>query len=95
MRKITQNTVNAFYNKKHFVSGSNMVTNRDSVTTMYLHGNAIATDSEKQGLRVSTAGWDTSTTKERLNGLNGVNVRTIKGELHLNGEKWDGSWQSV
>jgi len=41
------------------------------------------------------AGWNTNTTRERLNALNGVRVTTKKGQAYLNGEKWDGEWITI
>jgi len=63
---------------------------------MRLHGNLIAyitapVSLTGQGLLfVSTCGWDTQTTRSRLNALSGVRVQRIRGVLHLNGEPWDG-----
>ncbi len=44
---------------------------------------------------ITTAGWNTVTTKERLNGLKGVRVSTRGGVLMLNGEPWDGGMYEV
>ena len=46
-------------------------------------------------LEISTAGWDTSTTRDRLNGIAGVSVGRRAGDLYLNGETWDGKWTEV
>jgi hypothetical protein len=35
------------------------------------------------------------TTKERLNGLTGVEIRQAKKKWFLNGQEWDGSWIKV
>lgn len=61
-----------------------------------LFGNKIATltigvHTGKRELTITTAGWPTYTTKDRLNGLPDVDVYTHKKELHLNGSPWDGS----
>lgn len=43
---------------------------RDTVVTVYLHGNAIArVNSRTLELKVTLAGWDTVTTRSRLNAL--------------------------
>lgn len=55
--------------------------------TLFLHGNAIARHTER-GLEITMAGWETVTTRERLNGLAGVSVSQSKGEQYLNGHKW-------
>ena len=36
---------------------------------MWLHGNLIAENTSDKGLRITLAGWPTTTTRERLNGL--------------------------
>lgn len=62
--------------------------------TLFLHANPIARHTEK-GLEITDAGWDTNTTRERLNGLRGVRVYRRKGQLILNGKEWDGAWVNV
>jgi hypothetical protein len=59
------------------------------MTQMRLHGNIIAQKSNS-GLTISTCGWATNTTKERLNGLYGVNIVQRNYEWYLNGEHWSG-----
>jgi len=90
MRKITQEAVRAFYAKEKFCKSNTTCIDGQ----MFLHGNLIAT-LEKDGLKITTSGWDTTTTKERLNGLEGVQVNTRKGQLFLNGEKWNGVWKAI
>ena len=46
-------------------------------------------------LQITTAGWNTVTTRERLNGLPNVSVIQRKGKLYLNGKEWDGEWIEV
>ena len=58
---------------------------------LILHGSVIAQyDIGEDWLSIRTAGYPTATTKERLNALPGVRVQTKKGQLYLNGRKWDG-----
>jgi hypothetical protein len=59
-----------------------------------LHGNTIARITE-DGLSVTTAGWNTPTTRERLNALDGVGVHQKNYVLYLNDKEWDGSWVKV
>ena len=63
-------------------------------TSLFLHGNEIARRSGEQ-IEICTAGWDTVTTRERLNGIPGVRVWHAKRELYLNGKPWDGSWTTI
>lgn len=94
MRKITEAVIGAFYQKRSMTSGNSSVLVDGDETTMYLHGNAIAKLSDR-GLFITTAGWDTRTTKERLNGLHGVSVNHAAHNLYLNGKRWDGEWIKV
>ena len=64
-------------------------------SVLYLHGNAIAEILLGQGLFITDAGHPTSTTKERLSALPGVQVHTRRGQLYLNGKKWSGDWVRV
>ena len=68
MREITEQSAAAFMAARPFRKGNTEVIVENGKTTLYLHGNPIA---RKIGPRVevSTAGWKTNTTKERLNGL--------------------------
>lgn len=68
MRKITRDAVNAFRNNEDFRRGNTEVSCNIFRNALYLHGNLIAV-LDSDGLRVSSAGWETVTTKERLNGL--------------------------
>jgi len=58
---------------------------------LFLFGNQIAERVGDDKVEITTAGFPTSTTKERLNKLPNVDIRTKKFELFLNGKKWDGS----
>ena len=95
MRKITQQATKAFVDQCNFKSGNTAVESRGGTTYLSLHGHYIATYIEGEGLYVSTCGWNTPTTRERLNGLPGVKVNMVKGQLYLNGEEWDGSVKQV
>jgi hypothetical protein len=90
MRKITQQIVNAFQNSRSLTIG-NSRTNGES---LWLFGNKIA-EIRRDGLWVSNGGWDSVTTKERLNGLTGVRVQQVNGNWFLNGRAWDGRWVNV
>lgn len=61
---------------------------------LYLFDNLIA-EHRQDGLYISNAGWQSKTTKERLNGLTGVSISQSKGKWYLNGKEWDGQWTRV
>lgn len=93
MKKITEKSVEAFMNAKSFKSSNTQVEVLPNVTILRLFGNAIAYryNDPTRTLSVTTAGWNTPTTKERLNGIPCVRVSTRKGQLYLNDHPWDGS----
>jgi len=104
MRKITLKTAEAFLNQKPMkmdktrvevrtiemsvLNGSKIEKNAIQ-SDMYLHNNWIAQFNRiSKGLWFSLAGWNTPTTRERLNGLFEVygltcKVRQIKGEAYI------------
>jgi hypothetical protein len=89
-RKITEEAVRAFYNGEKFQRDNMLVTDR----MMYLHGNLIAKIEDGE-LKISTCGWNTVTTKDRLNGLSGVAIHTKNYQLYLNGKPWNGELITV
>jgi hypothetical protein len=97
MRKITQQMSKAFYNNENFSSGNTKV----SGAGIFLHGNKIAefqslfSNDGNKNINITLAGWNTPTTRERLNGLEGVRVSTRKGQAYLNGKAWGGEWVTV
>lgn len=68
MKKITENTVNTFINRKTFSSGNTVVLRENNSVSCFLHGNKIASLTGNL-LTISSCGWETNTTKERLNGI--------------------------
>tara|TARA_B100000886_G_C20410602_1_gene486843 strand:+ start:263 stop:598 length:336 start_codon:yes stop_codon:yes gene_type:complete len=102
MRKITQDAIRAFYNKEDFKRSNTQVRynlnmmSAVSTMVMYLHGHAIAKLTRGQ-LWIRHAGYTTNTTKERLNGLNGVHIQQKNFIWYLNGVEWkDGyNWLKV
>lgn len=92
MRKITKEAVNAFMNAEKFNGSNTKVEVLPNVTILWLHGNAIAyryNDPERT-LSITNCGWFSTTTKERLNAIDGVNIVQKKGVWYLNGNEWDG-----
>lgn len=80
MRKITEQSVRAFLDGRNMSSGNMTVTQlADPLTTeLRLHGNLIARMYRVPGgfgvedstrIMITDAGWQSNTTKERLNGL--------------------------
>lgn len=94
MRQITSEAVNAFISGRSFKK-ANMRVERFSQERffMYLHDNMIA-DRENNKLFITTCGWYTNTTKERLNGiLDAYNLPRLsvkKGVWYLGNEEFNG-----
>ena len=87
MRQVTENAVNAFKADGNFCgSNTNVVTYR-STTEMLLHMHVIA-HKHKGEVSISLSGWNTVTTRERLNGLLRVynrpyGISSRQGQAHL------------
>lgn len=90
MRKITREIVAAFMNRETKKIGNSYTDGK----ALYLHENPIAVHLS-EGINITTAGWNTPTTRERLNGLPGVRVNVRDHQLYLNGQPWDGSWARI
>jgi len=85
MRKFTSNAIQAFNSARNFKDGATEVQVDDNLAaTLLLHGNAIARK-DITGLSINLCGWNTPTTRERLNGLPNVSVNTKQGQAYLNG----------
>lgn len=97
MRKVSQNAINAFLNASKFGESNTSVIVEPNVTILVLFGNKIAyryNDPEKT-LSITTCGYNTNVTIEKLNALPNVRVNRSKGNLYLNGVIWDGSLVDV
>jgi hypothetical protein len=92
MRQITKETIAKFMSAEQFKKGHDEVIVRENVTVLKLFGNEIAYryNNPDRTLSITHAGWDSVTTKERLNGIPGVSISQKKGAWYLNGYAWDG-----
>lgn len=68
MRKITKESIDAFMGGYSFKKQNMEIRVKGEGCYMFLHGNCIAIRTD-EGIFISNAGWETLTTKERLNGL--------------------------
>jgi hypothetical protein len=64
MRKVTNEIANAFAQGESKTVGNTWTDGK----AVYLHGNKI-TERTEAGVFMTLAGWNTSTTRERLNGI--------------------------
>ena len=85
MRKIERLMNNAITQEKDFTLDNTHVANKDGVSFVFLHGNCIAQVGDTW-IRLFDGGWQTVTTKSRLNailsdhGCPGERVFQKKGE---------------
>ena len=92
MRKITEQVIDKFMSAENFKKGHDEVVVLDNITVLKLFGNEIAyryNDPERT-LSITNAGWQSHTTKERLNAIPNVSIQQKQGVWFLNGEEWDG-----
>lgn len=85
MRKVTKRI------KKAFEQGTALKVDNTSTdgTSVFLYGNEIIRR-ESSGLVVATlAGWNTSTTRERINGITGLDIYQKNFVPMLNGQEID------
>ena len=94
MRAITFDSVQAFRNNETRSFGNTRVEANNGVTKLFLFDNLIA-KKENGVVKISNAGWSSNTTKERLNGLSGVNIHQKNFVWYLNGEEWNGEWREI
>jgi hypothetical protein len=95
MRKITQESVDKFLSRETFKKSNMEVDQCFGQYRLKLHGNTIAVLDEFNMLSISNAGWESNTTKERLNGLPHVRINQKKFQWYLNGNEWNGEWTRV
>tara|TARA_R110000803_G_scaffold90584_2_gene158055 strand:+ start:1515 stop:1826 length:312 start_codon:yes stop_codon:yes gene_type:complete len=96
MRKITADAIRAFRNNQNFKRGNTQVIcygencQGNAVRELRLHNNVIAISDVRGRLFIKSGGWETVTTKERLNGFPTVHIVQKNFVWFLNGEAWDG-----
>ena len=93
MRQVTRLAVSNWLMRKKFRRDN---THTDG-NTLYLHNNAIAKIDENQIVWIRSAGWETKTTRERLNGIPGVRIHQKNWEWYLNNMLWSHSneWTDI
>ena len=68
MRKIETQMIQAIQQNKNWSSGNTQVITEDNTSKVYLHGNHIATVTD-DNMTIFDGGWQSVTTKSRLNAL--------------------------
>jgi hypothetical protein len=96
MKQITKLMRDAFLDGKPFRRDNTEVRVTDSSVSIYLFGNKIASRGKHSlATLVTNCGWDTVTTKERLNALPNVRIHQKNYQWYLNGEQWSGAPTTV
>lgn len=96
MRKITREAISSLIAHRAFKKSNTEVRiepNGDA--ELFLHNNHIATYTADDSLFITSAGWQTNTTKERLNALPNVHIYQRNFDWYLNDEYWSGEWVKV
>ncbi len=87
MRKVTAQIKQAFERGEAKTIGNTTTDGK----TVWLHGNAIVKRDPDGLVRWSLAGWNTPTTRERVNGIANAGVCQVKFDPILNGQVIDPS----
>lgn len=104
MRQITTDSINAFMAGQPFKKANmevKVVATEKGVPCLLhlkLHGNTIAirnTNQRTEKLQITNCGWESTTTKERLNALPNVSIQQKNFIWYLNGKQWDGSLTTI
>ena len=87
MRKIEKDMLYGWLADKPFKCRNTQVVVVAGIKTLYLHGNTIAKGEvgKPTPTTVTMAGWNTCTTRSRLNALPNVNCYMRKGVAYING----------
>lgn len=84
MRQIDVLAKTAFCEGRKFKLSNTEVRIEGGQPHMYLHGNCIAKRDGNGDLLINHCGWETPTTRSRLNALPDVKISSYKGEFVLN-----------
>lgn len=97
MRKITQEASHAFDHGYDYKGSNTKVIDG----ALFLFGHKIAEyeslfkNDGNNNINITNCGYFTATTKERLNGLQGVHIQQKAGVWFLNGQEWNGEWITI
>tara|TARA_S200002703_G_scaffold31390_1_gene27373 strand:- start:1528 stop:1833 length:306 start_codon:yes stop_codon:yes gene_type:complete len=100
MRKITEQSIAAFNNNRDFKKSNMRVFTKDIngmlFTCMSLWDNIIAFKDQETGIvSITNCGYETNTTKDRLNAIDGVHIHQKDFVWYLNGKMWDGKLTEI
>jgi len=95
MKKTTKQSTKAFLKREIFTKSNTKVRELKGKFYLKLFNNIIAILHADGTLQITNAGWESKTTKERLNSLPNVSIQQKNFKWYLNGELWDGKLTEV
>ena len=97
MRQITELATSAFFRAENFKRDNTEIKAFEGCVNYYLHGNLIATwrTDDPDVVVICDGGWQSNTTKERLNSIPGVSICQKNWVWYLNNEAWDGEPKAI
>lgn len=95
-KKISHLSVDAILAHKTFSrDNTQVIKDDDGDYHLYLFGNEIIKHTHDNRLFITTANWNTRTTRDRLNALPNVWISSVKKEPTINGNPWNGKWTEI
>lgn len=95
-RKTARSAAQALKDRKKLSNhNTKVVVDEHGHAHMLLFGNRIAVYTADNRLFITTAGWDTVTTRGRLSEIGGFRLSRSRGTLRLNNNDWTGKWTEI
>lgn len=92
MRKIEEKMCRMVMLRRNWQQGNTRVSCIGDQVLVYLFGNLIYSEDIRTCMKLySTAGWNTVTTRSRLNAL-GCGCHMVRGVLYRDGREWTSDW---
>ena len=88
MRKIEREMIQAIIDRRDWRKANTRVSRHNNNMRVYLHDNCIAEYTEDGQLFVNHCGWETVTTKSRLNSLINFVADPLKNGIYQRCYKW-------
>jgi hypothetical protein len=98
MRKIDQETRNAFHFGYDYKNNNTKVIKTEKDIRVFLHNNCIAKKVYGDGIYLNSCGWETVTTKSRLNALLDLKDKIYQKNFvwyWKNGEEFKNGWNKI
>ena len=92
MRQISNESIECFLTANSYNKNNTCVIVLPNVTILQLYATKIAYkyNDPNKTIAITTGGFNTNCTIERLNAIPNVKIKRVKGVMYLNGSIWDG-----